>query len=107
MVLPDQSVSQSYWAPTAIPVGTMSASSNLTNSSAGTVATTGSSLGGRPATLAAVPISVKSMLFSTPSGMVRIFTSSTTLAPAARASALRRFSAVCHPCACPSVHDQP
>ncbi len=68
-----------------------SASSSRTNSSAGTVATTGSALGGRPSTRTAVPTRVKSMLFATASGMVRILTSSTALAPAARASSRRRL----------------
>ncbi len=102
-----QSVSHSYFAPIAIPVGTTSASSSLTNSSAGTVATTGSSLGGRPSTRTAVPTRVKSMLSSTCSGIVRIFTSSTALAPAALASSRSRRSAVCQPWLCPSVQDQP
>jgi hypothetical protein len=79
----------------------------LTNSSAGTVATIGSSLGGRLSMRTAVPISVKSMLSLRSDGTVRILTSSTAFAPAAQASSRNRRNAVLQPSAWPSVHDQP
>jgi hypothetical protein len=50
--------SQSKLAPTAMPTGTIAASSRRTKSSADTVAITGCGVGARPSIRTAVPISV-------------------------------------------------
>src|SRR5262249_35089795 len=85
----------------------MPISISRTNSNAGTVAMTGSLLAGRPSTLIAAPSNVKSMLEDSPLGMVRICTSTTALAPQARASWQILANAAPQPSPCPSVQLEP